>query len=151
MKLFKERVKYMSCRREKILEVKGLTKRYGTYTAVNELSLEVLQGVYILLTASIYSIGMLIASISGNIKTANLLTSLVYFPMFFLSGATIPYEIMPRGLKIFAGLMPLTHGIKLLKGVSLNLSGEQYVLPVLILCITALAGSIVSVRTFRWE
>lgn len=106
---------------------------------------------YMLVMTAIYSLGMMIASVSGNIKTANLLTSLFYFPMFFLSGATIPFEIMPAGLQKASSVMPLTQGIILLKNVSLNSTGGQMMRPLIVLSLTSLIGIAVSVKTFRWE
>lgn len=108
-------------------------------------------GAYGLVVLSIFSIGMVITSVSRNIKTVNLLCSLIYFPMFFLSGATIPYEIMPRGLQWAADFMPLTQGIKLLKGISLNTPLESTAAPVLILAATGILGILISLKTFRWE
>ena len=108
-------------------------------------------GAYILVLSAIYAIGMVITSVSKNMKTANLLCSLIYFPMFFLSGGTIPYEIMPRGLQRVSDILPLTQGIKLLKSTSLGLPSESTLLPVLILLVTAVIGIGISVRTFRWE
>jgi len=108
-------------------------------------------GSYSLVLASIYSIGMLIAGISKNMKTANLLCTLAYFPMFFLSGATIPYEIMPAGLQKVSSIMPLTQGIKLLKGVSLGLPDYSVLQPAVILGATFVICSAAAVKTFRWE
>jgi ABC-2 type transport system permease protein len=69
----------------------------------------------------IYSIGMMVAAISPNMKTANLLSSILYFPMLFFSGATLPYEVMPEVMQKVVDFLPLTQGIKLLKGISLGL------------------------------
>jgi ABC-2 type transport system permease protein len=106
---------------------------------------------YLLVLLSIYSIGMMLASVSPNIKTANLLCCIFYFPMFFFSGATLPYEIMPRVLQKSADFMPLTQGIKLLKTVSLGLPAEGMVPPVLLMAALALLCIALSVRFFRWE
>lgn len=106
---------------------------------------------YILVLTAIYSLGMMIASVSGNIKTANLLTSLFYFPMFFLSGATIPFEIMPTGLQKVSSIMPLTQGIKLLKSVSLGEGSANITAPIIILGATSLICLTLSLKTFRWE
>lgn len=106
---------------------------------------------FFIVLLSIYSLGMLIASVSKNVNTTNLLCSALYFPMFFLSGATVPYEIMPKGLQLFADIMPLTHGIKALKAVSIgdSLSSQSGTLIALlffgILCI------IISTKTFRYD
>ncbi len=108
-------------------------------------------GAYLLVLSSIYAIGMVITSVSKNMKTANLLCSLIYFPMFFLSGGTIPYEIMPKGLQRFADIMPLTQGIKLLKSTSLALPLESAMVPLIVLGLTLILGIGISIKTFRWE
>ena len=51
-------------------------------------------GAYFLVMLSIYSVGMMIAAIAPNIKTANLLICVFYFPMLIFSGATLPYEVI---------------------------------------------------------
>lgn len=106
---------------------------------------------YLLVTLAIYSLGMLIASVAPNIKIANFLCTLIYFPMLFLSGATIPYEIMPKGLQLAAHIFPLTHGIKFLKGVSLNQSISDFSTQMIILALIALVSTIISLKFFRWE
>lgn len=105
---------------------------------------------YLLVTASIYALGMCIASISNSIKTVNLLCTIIYFPMIFLSGATVPYEVMPKGLQAFAQVMPLTHGIKLLKGVSLGEPIGSFTVSIIILIFTAIMGMLISIKTFKY-
>lgn len=82
-------------------------------------------GSWLLTLVSMFGIGLLMASLCRTVKAVNAVTTLVYFPMLFLSGATIPYELFPSGLQKAAGVLPLTQGIKLMKAVS--------------------------VKTFRWE
>lgn len=106
---------------------------------------------YLLVLIAIYSLGMLIASIAPNLKTVNLLCNLVYFPMLLLSGTTVPYEIMPKGLQIVADVLPLTQGIKLLKGISLNLPLSGYSMPIIILVLTSIIGISLSFKFFSWE
>lgn len=107
--------------------------------------------IYLLVTVSIYSIGMLIASVSGSVKTTNLLCSVVYFPMFLLSGATVPYEIMPRGLQAFSNIMPLTQGIKILKGVTLGSNINNFLLPITLLFIITIVCTIISLKVFKYD
>lgn len=64
-----------------------------------------------------FSLGMVIASLCKTVKIANVVTTFVYFPMLFLSGATIPFEIFPTFLQNVATILPLTHGIQLLKDI----------------------------------
>ncbi len=105
---------------------------------------------YGLVLSAIFSLGMMIASISRTVKTANLLCTLFYFPMLLLSGATIPFEIMPSGLQQISNFMPLTQGIKLLKSISLSIPLDDWIRPVAILSMTVIISLILSVKIFRW-
>lgn len=106
---------------------------------------------FILVMVSMYSIGMLMASLCKNIKIANVVCSIVYFPMLFLSGATIPYEIFPKPLQLVSNVLPLTQGIKLLKGFSLGLPQESLLVPIVIMLLWSIIGISVSIKTFIWE
>ena len=98
-----------------------------------------------------FSIGMMVGGIARDTKTAGIAASLLYFPMLLLSGATLPYEILPDALRRIADIMPLTQGIKLLKAASLGLPLENVLLPVCILGILLLCCSVIAVKFFRWE
>lgn len=106
---------------------------------------------YCLVIAAIYGIGMMLASVAPNLKTANLLCTLVYFPMLFLSGATVPYEILPSKMQKVTDILPLTQGIKLLKGYSLGLEPNGLMLSVAILAGIAIFTIIISTKCFKWE
>ena len=93
----------------------------------------------------------MLASLAPNMKTANLLCMLVYFPMLFFSGATIPYEIMPKGAQIIMEILPLTQGVKLLKASSLGLPLENVVIPIVILALVSVICTVLSIKFFRWE
>ena len=60
--------------------------------------------------------GLIVASLSPSEKGTGAINSAIFFPMFFLSGATVPYEILPTGLQKVADVMPLTQGIKIAEG-----------------------------------
>lgn len=100
---------------------------------------------------SMLSIGLLMASLCRTVKAANAVTSLVYFPMLFLSGATIPFELFPKGLQKAAAVLPLTQGIKLMKEASMGMQTEGAVWRIALLLGITLACTVISVRTFRWE
>lgn len=107
-------------------------------------------GSYLLVMVSMYSLGLLIASLCRTVKTANVVCSIVYFPMLFLSGATIPFEIFPQPLQNVASFLPLTQGIALLKSTSLGLETNLF-LPLMVLVGSLVMGIILSIRFFRWE
>ncbi|MEG0366589.1 MAG: ABC transporter permease [Coprobacillus sp.] len=108
-------------------------------------------GAYVLVMLSMFSLGMILASLCKTLKIANVVTTFVYFPMLFLSGATIPFELFPKFLQNVANVLPLTHGIRLLKDISLGVSVEQAWLSILILVVFIVAGSIISIVSFKWE
>ena len=108
-------------------------------------------GIYFLVMFSMYSIGMMLASLCRTMKQANLICNLVYFTMLFLSGSVIPFEIFPEGMQKIANVLPLTQGIRLLKIVSLEGLHSLQLLSLLYLLLFGIIGIIVSVKTFRWE
>ena len=105
---------------------------------------------YLLVMASMYGFGMLIASLCRSLKIANLVCTIVYFPMLFLSGATIPFSILPNGLQKISNILPLTQGIKLLKGYALGLEVNLMV-PILVMSVSIVTTVILSIKLFKWE
>ncbi len=108
-------------------------------------------GAYLLVLLSMFSLGMMVGAISPNIKTSNLLCSLLYFPMLIFSGTTLPYEVMPKVLQRTADFLPLTQGIKLLKAASLGLPVGEVFLPVIVMLALTVICVAASIRFFRWE
>lgn len=108
-------------------------------------------GSWFLTLISMFSIGMMLASVCRTVKTANAVTSLVYFPMLFLSGATIPFELFPAGLQRFASFLPLTQGIRLMKAVSMGVAVENIKGIVILLLVIAVVCGMISIKTFQWE
>lgn len=106
---------------------------------------------YLLVTLSMFSIGIMVGGVAPNTKTASILASVLYFPMLVFSGATLPYEIMPTALQKAASLMPLTQGIKLLKNASLDLPADNIFIPFLTMSAVALVCIAVSLKFFKWE
>ena len=107
--------------------------------------------IFLLSTLSVFSIGFLIASISPNMKAANAIANLVYFPMLFLTGATIPIEIMPDFMQRISQFLPVTHVVDAMKQVW---TGDDItsawvsilvIVGVMLLCLT------LSIKLFRWE
>ncbi len=107
-------------------------------------------GAWLLTMVSMFAIGLMVASLCRTTKSMNVATSLIYFPMLLLSGATIPAEVFPAGLRAVANVMPLGVGINLLKSASMGCY-DNIGMPVLILAAIAVIGSVIAVMTFRWE
>lgn len=106
---------------------------------------------FILVMLSTFSIGLMVGGIAPNMKIAGIITSILYFPMLIFSGTTLPYEIMPVPLQKISNLLPLTQGIKLLKGTSLGLPLENMFFPILLMFIIIIICVFISIRFFKWE
>lgn len=111
----------------------------------------VFMGSWLLTLVSMFSIGLLMASLCRTIKSVNAVTSLVYFPMLFLSGATIPYELFPNGLQKVANVLPLTQGINLMKAVSMGAELENVWKIIVLLAGITVICSVIAVKAFKWE
>lgn len=106
---------------------------------------------FVLVVISVYSIGVLIASLSPNMKIANLVCNLCYFPMLLLSGATVPYEIFPESVQKVSSVLPLTQGVKILKGISLGKPLSNVMFSIVFIIGVAVLCTAISAKTFRWE
>lgn len=100
---------------------------------------------------SLFSIGIMVGGIAKNSKSAGIVASLIYFPMLIFSGATLPYEVMPSPMQKIIDVLPLTHGIKILKSTTLGLPTEKLIIPVIIMVSIAAICSFVAIRFFKWE
>ena len=105
---------------------------------------------WLLTMVSMFSIGLMVASLCRTTKSMNVATSLLYFPMLLFSGATIPAEVFPAGLRAVSGWLPLGVGIRLLKSASAGCYDHMGV-PVAVLTAIAVVCGAIAVRTFRWE
>ena len=105
---------------------------------------------WLLTMISMFSIGLMVASLCRTTKSMNVATSLLYFPMLLFSGATIPAEVFPGALRAIAGWMPLGVGIRLLKSVSVGCYDTIIMSVVTLTAIAVICGAI-AVKTFRWE
>ncbi|MBI6873447.1 ABC transporter permease [Clostridium aciditolerans] len=108
-------------------------------------------GSYLLVMASMFSIGIMVGGIAPNLKTASIVASILYFPMLIFSGATLPYEIMPTLLQKYSDILPLTQGIKLLKATSLGLTIDGVMMPIIIMIALGVICTGVAFRFFKWE
>lgn len=107
--------------------------------------------VFALVVFSIFPIGLFIASISKNMKMANAIAYIIYFPMLFLSGATMPLEMMPKSIVNISKVLPLSHGVEVFKGVWLGGQLVDYLTEIVILLVIGIVLTIGSIVVFRWE
>jgi ABC-2 type transport system permease protein len=104
-----------------------------------------------LVAAAFFSAGYLIASIASTARIAQVVGQMLFFPMMFLSGAAIPLQMMPAGVRRVADLLPMTHGVKLLQNLWFGQGWSGSTTHVLVMVGTLPAGLVLSTRLFRWE
>src|SRR3954470_13010032 len=124
-------------------------KFYGMHIPPNLFSLFV----FICVGAAAFrSLGLIIASVVNSMQESNIVTQILYMPMLFLSGATIPLSMMPNWLQILTQFIPATY---LVTGISAILQrGEsvaQNYKAVAALLITLVVAVFIATKLFRWE
>ena len=98
------------------------------------------------------ALGYVIASFAKTEDSANGMTSVIQFPMMFLSGTFFPLDDMPAFLQSIARIIPLTYLSDALRQVMV---GGAAFAPLWV-CALVLAGWLVicfgiASRTFRWQ
>ena len=106
---------------------------------------------WLLTMISMFSIGLLVAAVCRTTKSMNVATTILYFPMLLFSGATIPYELFPKGMQMMAGYMPLGVGIRLMKSASVGAPLGGMLEQIIILAVIAIVCTAISIKSFRWE
>jgi ABC-2 type transport system permease protein len=98
------------------------------------------------------ALGYVIASFARTEEAANGLTSVVQFPMMFLSGIFFPIAFMPEFLQPIAALIPLTYLADALRQTMVG--GVPYAplwVDALVLTVWLVVSFGISARHFRWE
>jgi len=100
---------------------------------------------------SFFATGFLIASLAPTARVAQVIGMVAFYPMLFLSGATIPLEVLPENIRRISDLLPLTYVVKLLRGMWFGHSWRNHLTEVAVLTAILLVGIVVSAKFFRWE
>lgn len=102
--------------------------------------------------AAFRSLGLIIAAVVNSSQEANVLIQIIYMPMLFLSGASIPFSVMPNWLQILTQFIPASY---LVTGMSGILQHDETVAQnsksVLVLLITIVVALFIATKLFRWE
>ncbi|MEM5790601.1 MAG: ABC transporter permease [Candidatus Aenigmatarchaeota archaeon] len=72
-------------------------------------------GLMALLSLSLVSIGLIIASLIESMESFGMIMNFIIFPLIFLSGAFFPLQEAPSWLKIISFLNPLTYGVEAMR------------------------------------
>lgn len=74
----------------------------------------------VLLSLAIAGLGLLIASLMTTTESFGVVMQVLFFPMFFLSGAFFPLTQIPYWMELLSKLDPLTYGVDAFRQVMLS-------------------------------
>jgi ABC-2 type transport system permease protein len=104
---------------------------------------------FLLGTAAMFSVGLLIAALAPNGRSANGFGVLLFFPLAYLGGLMQPVDHMPDILALVGGYTPLG---ALRQSLGDVWSGGALTPPPLVtMAVYAVVLSLVAARSFRWE
>jgi ABC-2 type transport system permease protein len=70
---------------------------------------------FVLSTLSFLTVGFLLGSLAGSARSAQAIGMILFFPMWLLSGAGPPPEVMGEGMRRVSDLLPLTYAVRSLQ------------------------------------
>jgi len=97
-------------------------------------------------------LGLMIASVVNSAQESQIVIQILYFPMLFLSGLTIPLSLFPNWLQLVAQFIPSTYlvnGMQAIVGKDETLAQNTLGSGALIL--TTVLTTFLGVKLFRWE
>jgi len=102
-------------------------------------------------TVVILCMGFVVASMVPTARFAQLIGSVIFYPMLVVSGMFVPLSSMPRPLALLGGVLPMSHAVELLRGAWVG-AGWLPLLPHLgALALTIAICLALTTRVFRWE
>ena len=102
-------------------------------------------------TASILSIGFVIASIVPTARFAQPIGAVILYPMLGLSGLFFPVASLPPRLQVIARALPLTYAVSLLQGIWKGDAWAAHLGDLAALAIVCVVCTALSAKVFRWE
>jgi ABC-2 type transport system permease protein len=98
---------------------------------------------------SLYALGFALASLVKSANAVRAVSFIVFYPMMFFSGGTLPAQFLPKAVQDVSRFLPITYTVNLLKGLYFG-NGWDWT-AVGVLAGFMVVGVLLSVRFFRWE
>lgn len=98
------------------------------------------------------SLGLVVASVTNTMQETQVINQLIWLPLIFLSGATIPLAYLPRPVQRIGLFLPATYLVNGLQQAILNSASiwSRYAEVLSLACWAALTFFL-STQLFRWE
>ena len=104
-------------------------------------------------TVTFASLGLVVASVTNTMQETQIINQIIWFVFLFISGATIPFPMLPGAIQQVAVFLPATYLVSGLQRAMTEpntgvLDLGSYVAS---LVISALIAFLVAAQLFRWE
>ncbi len=96
-------------------------------------------------------LGYVLAALAPTARSAQIMGSTLFFPMMFLSGVSIPPEMLPDWLQRIATVLPMTRMVHLMTELWLATTPQGLVRDLAWLAAMALGGMVAATQIFRWR
>lgn len=115
-------------------------------------NLVLLMGIVMLGAMTFIALGYTIAAFSKNQETAAGISSLLNFPMMFLSGLFFPVEFVPSFLQPVIAVIPLTYLVDAIRQIMIG-TNPVFPMPldIGVLCAWLVGSLVLAIRFFKWE
>jgi lipooligosaccharide transport system permease protein len=95
------------------------------------------------------ALSLLVTSIVRNINHFNFYFTGFLSPMFFFSGTVFPLGSLPRGLRPFAEILPLTHAVRLTRSLALSRPAPMLIADLVFMVGVTLGAGYLAIRRLR--
>jgi ABC-type multidrug transport system permease subunit len=103
-------------------------------------------------TVSFASLGLVVASITNTMQETQVLNQLIWLPLIFLSGATIPMGYLPKSAQSVSVFMPATYLVSgLQNAMFLSFPVNKILVQLISLAFWAALSFFMATQLFRWE
>ncbi len=100
---------------------------------------------------SFFALGMILAGLIPSVRVASVVGNVLIYPLIYLSGATIPMQVMPATMHNISRFIPLTYLVTLLQGLWRGDPWSIHKTEFIVLAAILVVSSIVAIKVFRWE
>jgi ABC-type multidrug transport system permease subunit len=103
-------------------------------------------------TVTFATLGLVVASVTNTMQETQIINQIIWFVFLFISGATIPFPILPNMVQAIAVFLPATYLVSGLQRAMIDHTGVSDLgmyMASLIGC--ALIAFLISAQLFRWD
>jgi hypothetical protein len=103
-------------------------------------------------TVTFASLGLIVASVTNTMQETQIINQIIWFVFLFISGATIPFPMLPGAVQKIAVFLPATYLVSGLQRAMIDHTSFPDLGPYIAsLGGCALIAFIISAQLFRWE